>query len=138
MIKRRHSLNLLLALGLLVIIGMFILMTVQFDTIETAKYDQREHVRERKRPLNGAEFEANNGDPKRAGIFGNWPKPAANVGAEDSLQQKESDLFFKGDLTKNLKETLGSMQRIVHVDLKGSPPKIGYLKELLIYFKASF
>lgn len=133
--RRRHNLRFYVSLAVMVMVVLFITMLVQFNQIENAN----EKRLKRKPPLNRDEkekFLLNRYDKlKSQNVRYQIKNPnhsPADLADPENASNDRNEIDFKA-----MQKSMNSMQRIIHLDLKGSPPKINYLKDLIPYFKAA-
>lgn len=124
--RRRHNIRFIVTVSIMIMIVLFVILIVQFNQIETSN-DRKL----RRTVLNRNEKEQflnryKNKNPKLQ--INNPNKQELDLEASDNIDDSYID-------SKLMQKTMNSLQRIVHLDLKGSPPKINYLKELIPFMK---
>jgi hypothetical protein len=137
-LRRRLSLRYLILIGVFIIFVLFLMTIRQFDQVETDQnYEQykrsnkfRGHIR---KPILNNENDENENDDD-----------ADRLRRIERLKARVENKFnFRGEsfdqpsfeIINEYIKAVSSMQKLVHLDLKGSPPKLNYLKELIPFIK---
>lgn len=110
-IRRRQKIRFWLTLGLILLFVFFFLLITQTKSIEDS---DRDYNRRRDRYRN---------------------KVKEKNKEEINLLNDQNEKIKNVPSNSELARTMKSMQKLVHLDLKGSPPKLNYLKELIPFMK---
>lgn len=132
--KRRYNLRFLITCGLILLGVFFFTLLIQFSQIDTPSTER--NIRNRLRNEALRQNSQQNPDTDRFKRIDSLKNRVANRFKFMNNYDNELDdkaIFYKTEFSK----TMNSLQRLVHLDLKGSPPKLNYLKDLIPFFKKS-
>ncbi|RNA40912.1 Hexosaminidase D [Brachionus plicatilis] len=114
-IRRRQKLRFWLTIGLILLFIFFFLLINQTKSIEDSDRDYH----------------------RRRDSYRKKVKEKYSADEQVELEQENNEELKDGASKSELARTMKSMQKLVHLDLKGSPPKLNYLKELIPFMKKS-
>lgn len=114
-IRRRQKLRFWLIIGLILLFVFFFLLISQTKSIEDSDRDYNRRRDSYRKKVKEKSFQDD------------------EIRSDDEKNQEKND----GPSRSELARTMKSMHKLVHLDLKGSPPKLNYLKELIPFMKKS-
>jgi hexosaminidase len=111
--RRRQSIRFIITVGVVVVFIFFLMLILQFSQTDFEN-EQNEILNRRKNRLR------------------------ARIHEEDRQMNRDADFFKENslDYRSGFSKIIDSMHKLVHLDLKGSPPKLNYVKTLIPYYKS--
>ena len=111
-IRRRQKIRFWLTFGLILLLVFFFFLITQTKSIEDSDRDYNRRRDSYRKKVKEKNYEERN--------------PVV-----DNENDKIKNVASRSELARTMK----SMQKLVHLDLKGSPPKVNYLRELIPFMK---